>query len=496
MKKTFSFAHIFIKNLRKEIATCINEQGAETMSQILWKKNVNYYPNYLSSFLFCILKKIRNMTSVRPNFKALLPFFVFIFTFLSVGTIQDDFYALPAPIAVIAGIFVAFIIFKQPINTKIDILLKGCGDSKILTMCLIYLLAGAFATVTKATGSVDSIVHLGMNLIQVEYIYLGVFVIAAFLSISTGTSVGSIVALAPIVVGFADAGNFSLAILCGALLGGAMFGDNLSVISDTTIAATQSLEVEMSDKFKANIKIAIPAALLTIGVLVFQGFLLETQPSETESQPYSILKILPYLMVILLSVIGLNVFVTLFLGIIIAGILGVIYADFSIIEYTQLIYTGFTGMTEIFLLSLLTGGLAALVAYNGGIEFILIKVKSLIKSMKTAQFGIAVLVSSINVAVANNTVAIIISGSIAKSINDEYALENKQTASILDVFACITQGFLPYGAQVLMILSFTKGAISYIDLVSNTWYLILLLISSILFIAFRKTHQHNPKPIM
>src|SRR5690606_35257862 len=180
------------------------------------------------------------------------------------------------------------------------------------------------------------------------------------------------------------------------------------------------------------------------------------------------------------SVIGLNVFVTLFLGIIIAGVLGVIYADFSIIEYTQLIYTGFTGMTEIFLLSLLTGGLAALVAYNGGIEFILFKVKSLIKSMKTAQFGIAVLVSSINVAVANNTVAIIISGSIAKSINDEYALENKQTASILDVFACITQGFLPYGAQVLMILSFTKGAISYIDLVSNTWYLILLLISSIL----------------
>lgn len=426
------------------------------------------------------------MRTITPSFKALVPFFVFIITFLSVGTIQEDFYALPAPIAVIAGIIVAFLMFKQSINTKIDILLKGCGDNKILTMCLIYLLAGAFATVTKATGSVDTIVHLGMDLINIQYIYLGVFLIAAFLSVSTGTSVGSIVALAPIVIGFADTANFSLGILCGALLGGAMFGDNLSVISDTTIAATQSLGVNMSDKFKANIKIALPAALVTIGILIFQGFLLETTPSDAETYTYSVIKIAPYLIVIILSVIGINVFVTLVLGIITAGILGLFYGDFSIIEFTQLVYTGFTSMTEIFLLSLLTGGLAALVAYNGGIEFILTKIKTLIKSKKTAQFGIAALVSSINVAIANNTVAIIISGTIAKSINDQYTLDNKQTASILDIFACITQGFLPYGAQVLMILSFAKGNISYFDLVSNAWYLVLLLVSTTLFIGFKR----------
>lgn len=424
--------------------------------------------------------------SMTPSFKALIPFFVFIITFLSVGTIQNDFYALPAPVAVIAGIIVAFLIFKQSINTKIGILLDGCGDSKILTMCLIYLLAGAFATVAEATGSVDAIVHLGMDLINIQYIYVGVFVISAFLSISTGTSVGSIVALAPIVVGFADTADLSLGILCGALLGGAMFGDNLSVISDTTIAATQSLGVNMSDKFKANIKIAIPAALITIFILIFQGFILESTTTETETYTYSVIKIAPYLIVIILSIMGLNVFVTLMLGIISAGILGLLYTDFSIIEFTQLVYTGFTNMTEIFLLSLLTGGLAALVAYNGGIEYILTKIKTLIKSKKTAQFGIAALISSINMAIANNTVAIIISGSIAKSINNEYALDNKRTASILDIFACITQGFLPYGAQVLMILSFAKGGISYFDLVSNTWYLVLLLISTSLFIAFKR----------
>lgn len=429
------------------------------------------------------------MNTVTPSFKALIPFFVFIITFLSVGTIQNDFYALPAPIAVIAGIIVAFLMFKQSINSKIDILLKGCGDNKILTMCLIYLLAGAFATVTKATGSVDTIVHLGMDLINIQYIYVGVFVIAAFLSVSTGTSVGSIVALAPIVIGFTDTADLSLGILCGALLGGAMFGDNLSVISDTTIAATQSLGVNMRDKFKANIKIALPAALITIGILIYQGFHLDTNTTEEVTYTYSVIKIVPYLLVIVLSVIGINVFATLVLRVITAGILGLFYADFSIIEFTQLVYTGFTSMTEIFLLSLLTGGLAALVSHNGGIEFILSKIKTLIKNHKTAQFGIAALVSSINIAIANNTVSIIISGAISKSINDEYALDNKQTASILDIFACISQGFLPYGAQVLMILSFAKGDISYFDLVSNALYLILLLVCTTLYIGFKQTRK-------
>ncbi|QRM89913.1 Na+/H+ antiporter NhaC family protein [Lacinutrix sp. WUR7] len=425
------------------------------------------------------------LNPITPSFTALIPLFVFVFTFLGVGLYQNDFYALPAPIAVILGIIVAFVMFKQSVNSKIQTLLKGCGDDKILTMCLIYLLAGAFAAITKATGSVDAIVNLGLDFIAIEYIYFGVFIIAAFLSVSTGTSVGAIVTLAPIIMGIADQGGTSLAVLCGALLGGSMFGDNLSVISDTTIAATQSLDCKMSDKFKENIKIALPAAIITSVILMVQGFDLETNTAENVIYTYNIIKILPYILVILLSVFGVNVFVTLLLGIISAGILGLFYGDFTLIESTKIAYSGFTSMTEIFLLSLLTGGLAALVEKNGGIDYVLNKIKTLIKSKKSAQFGIAGLVSTINVAIANNTVSIIIAGSIAKTINDEYALDNKKTASILDIFACITQGLLPYGAQVLMILSFSQSKINYIDLVQNTWYLLLLLVSTILFIVFR-----------
>ncbi|PKB44423.1 Na+/H+ antiporter NhaC [Cellulophaga sp. RHA19] len=419
----------------------------------------------------------------KPRFIALLPLFVFVFTFLGVGIYQNDFYALPAPIAVIAGIIVAFLIFKQSINSKIETLLAGCGDSKILTMCLIYLLAGAFATITKETGSVDAIVNLGLDFIAIQYIYFGVFIIAAFLSISTGTSVGAIVALTPIVIGFADKGGVSLAILCGALLGGSMFGDNLSVISDTTIAATQSLGVKMSDKFKQNIKIALPAALFTIAILIVKGAALESNNLEDVTYNYSLLKIVPYILVIALSVIGVNVFVTLLLGVLIAAAIGIFYGDFTLIESTKIAYNGFTSMTEIFLLSLLSGGLAALVAKNGGIDYILNKIKTLIKSKKSAQFGIATLVSTVNMAIANNTVSIIISGSIAKTINDEYKLDNKNTASILDIFACITQGLLPYGAQVLMILSFSDGNLTYTELIGNTWYLLLLIIYTIIYIS-------------
>ncbi len=428
---------------------------------------------------------MKNPKVASPSVTALIPLLVFVITFLGVGIYKDDFYALPAPIAVVVGIVVAFLMFRSSVEAKIQTLLKGCGDHKILTMCLIYLLAGAFATVTKATGSVDAIVNLGLDYIAIQYIYLGVFVIAAFLSVSTGTSVGAIVTLAPIVVGFSGQGDISLAILCGALLGGSMFGDNLSVISDTTIAATQSLDCKMSDKFKENIKIALPAALITLLILTFQGLDLKSDALEEVTYVYSVVKILPYLLVILLSILGVNVFVTLFLGIISAGILGVFYGDFTLMESTRIAYEGFTNMTEIFLLSLLTGGLAALVEINGGIDYILNKIKMLIKNKTSAQFGIAALVSTVNMAIANNTVSIIISGPIAKTINDEYGLINRKTASILDVFACIIQGVLPYGAQVLMILSFSKGQIDYLDLIQNTWYLLILFVTTIVLIGIQ-----------
>lgn len=429
-----------------------------------------------------------------PSFKALIPLFVFVFTFLGAGIYLNDFYAIPSPIAVIMGIVVAFLIFGPSINSKITTLLKGCGDDKILTMCLIYLLAGAFAAITEATGSVDSIVNFGLDYIPIQYLYLGVFITASFLSVSTGTSVGSIVALAPIVVGFADKGDVSLPILCGALLGGAMFGDNLSLISDTTIAATQSLGCKMSDKFKQNIKIALPAALVTIAILVFQGMGVGTSNAEVVPQSYSLIKIMPYLLVVVLSVIGINVFIVLLIGVVAGGAIGIAYGDFTLLESTKIVYAGFTNMTEIFLLSLLSGGLAALVAKNGGIAYILIKIKGLIKGKSSAQYGIAALVGSVNTAIANNTVSIIVVGSIAKTINDDYGLDKKKTASILDIFACISQGLLPYGAQVLMILSLSKGRLDYLDLISNTWYLFFLFVWTLFYIGIKPLHFKRLRP--
>ncbi|WP_306350346.1 Na+/H+ antiporter NhaC family protein [Flavobacterium sp. '19STA2R22 D10 B1'] len=418
----------------------------------------------------------------KGNSLALLPLLVFILTFLGVGYFMNDFYALPAPVAVLVGIFVAFILFKGTTQGKIDTLIKGCGDHKILTMCLIYLFAGAFATVSKAMGGVDSVVNIGIHLINVEYFPLGVFLIASFLSLATGTSVGAIVALGPIVVSLADKSGASLALMSASLLCGAMFGDNLSIISDTTIAATQSLGCKMKDKFKVNFFIALPAALLTIIILYYQGIGQETIAVLIEDSNYSVIAIVPYIVVIVLAMAGMNVFSVLFIGIILSGIIGIVSRDFTVIEFTKNIYAGFTSMTEIFLLSMLTGGLAALVEKAGGIRYVLYKINTKIKSKKSAQLGIASLVSITNMAIANNTVSIIITGKIAKEISEKYNIDSKKAASILDIFSCIIQGILPYGAQVLLILSFAGGRLNYFDLISNVWYLALLFIFTILSI--------------
>jgi Na+/H+ antiporter NhaC len=335
--------------------------------------------------------------------------------------------------------------------------------------------AGAFATVTSVTGGVDAVVNLGIENINSSFFPLGIFVIASFLSTATGTSVGCIVALGPIAISLADKSGASLPLIGGALLGGAMFGDNLSMISDTTIAVTQSLECQMKDKFKINLLIALPAAILTLLVLLFFGYGGSQIPVQAGS--YQLISILPYILVIVLAVIGINVFVTLIIGIVAAGVLGFTIGDFTILTFSKAIYQGFTSMTDIFLLSMLTGGLATLVEKAGGIAFLLHQIKKRVKSKRSAQMGIGALVGLINVAIANNTVSIVVTGGIAKEINDEFGLNAKKTATILDIFSCIFQGLLPYGAQVLLIISFSKGALSWIDLVSNAWYYFFFIFS-------------------
>lgn len=418
----------------------------------------------------------------KGNAFALIPLFIFIFTFLGAGIILKDFYAFPSPVAVLVGIIAAFLLFKSSTDDKVATLIAGCGESKIMTMCLIYLLAGAFAVVSKAMGGVDAVVNLGINTIDVAYFPLGIFLIASFLSTATGTSVGAIVAIGPIAVALADKSGASLPLISGALLGGSMLGDNLSMISDTTIAATQSLGCDLKDKFKINLFIAFPAAILTILIFFYLGLNSDIVTVAIEKNDFSWVAIVPYILVIVLAVVGVNVFSTLLIGTLLAGVIGYFSGSFTFMEFIQKIYEGFTSMTDIFLLSMLTGGLAAMVDKAGGITYLLVQIKKRIKSKKSAQAGIGALVGFANLAIANNTVSIVITGPIAKEINDEYHLNPKKTAAILDIFSCIIQGVLPYGAQILLILNYANGKLDFFDLISNAWYHLFLLLFTLVAI--------------
>ena len=427
------------------------------------------------------------MNTSSSNLWSLVPFLVFILVFLGAGIYYDDFYAMPSPIAIVIGIIVAFIMLKGTMKEKTTTFLEGCGNRNILTMCIIYILAGSFGTVSQAIGSVDAIVQLGINNLSPEYYPAGIFLIASFLSIASGTSVGTIVALGPIAVGLANAGGVDVNIVGAALLGGAMFGDNLSIISDTTIAATQMLGVEMKAKFKTNFRFVLPAAIIAFLLYVYAGVSSKEITEATEPlDSSSIFLIIPYLAVIVLAFLGLDVFLVLLLGIILSGIFGFIYQDFTFLEFGKKVYEGFTSMTEIFLLSLLTGGLAALVEKAGGIEALLQSIKKWISGPKSALLGIGAFVGLTDVATANNTISIVITGNVAKKITDEYGIKPRATASILDTFSCVVQGLIPYGAQILILTSYSKNAIQYPELIKNSFYLILLLIAALVYIFVGK----------
>jgi len=403
----------------------------------------------------------------KGSFTALLPFILFIVVYLGVGvylTMKGEemgFYAFKAPIAVIIGIIAAFILIKGSINEKFDTFIRGCGDENIIIMCIIYLLAGAFSTVSKEMGGVQATVNLGLTIIPPSLITVGIFIIAAFISLATGSSVGTIVALGPIAIGFAEKTTISLPLIVATLIGGAMFGDNMSVISDTTIAATRTQGVEMKDKFKANLAMAIPAMIVTIALLLIFGRP-EVVP-EKGVYEYNIIKVIPYIFVLITALAGMNVFLVLVSGTVLSGIIGMATGAFGALDFSTFVYTGFTEMFEIFLLSLLTGGLAALVAKGGGLDWLLNKIKGFIKGRKSAEVGIAAMTALTDAATANNTVAIIIDGPIARNICEEYKVDPRRSASLLDSFGAVMQGFIPYGAQILIACQFTNGAVSPFD---------------------------------
>lgn len=421
---------------------------------------------------------------IKPSGKALIPFAVFIFLYLGVGIILETsgtemaFYQLPAPVAIIVGVVVAFIIFKGSIEEKFSQFAKGCGNENILIMCFIYLFAGAFATVAKSMGGVDSTVNLGLSFIPAQYITAGLFVIAAFISVATGTSMGTISTVAPIAIATAEKAGLNMTLIVAAIIGGAMFGDNLSVISDTTIAATRTQNCELKDKFKVNFYIALPAAVLTFVLLIIFGKPETIVPIQ--KLDYNIVKVIPYILVLGLAVSGFNVFLTLGVGTVVAGIVGMAYGDLTPLTFAQNIYAGFTGMNEIFLLSMFTGGLAHMVTQHGGLQWILEKIQSVVKSEKSAQIGISAIAAAADMAVANNTVAIIITGPIAKELSKKYKVDPRKSASLLDIWTCIFQGFIPYGAQILLAGSLTAGAVSPLALFPFLWYQQLLAVFTLI----------------
>ena len=369
---------------------------------------------------------------------------------------------------------------KTGIDNNFKLFARGAGDENIMTMLMIFLLAGAFSSVAGAMGGVSSTANLGLAIIPPRFIVPGIFIIAAFLSTATGTSMGTVGAIVPIAYNMAKTADLNMSFVVAAVLTGAMFGDNLSMISDTTIAATRTQGVDLKDKFRTNAWISIPSALITLSLMV----IFSKGGTATGNLDYNLIKVVPYVLVLGLALLGLNVFAVLIIGIISASAVGVGTGAIGLMEVAAKIWAGYQGMIEVFILSMFVGGLAELTKHYGGLKWIIDKTSKLLKGPKSASVGIAVLSALTDAATANNTVAIIVTGEIAKEISEKYKIDPRRTASFLDIFSCIMQGFIPYGAQFLLIASLTKNAVNPTSMIPYNWYLIILGIMSLISVVF------------
>jgi Na+/H+ antiporter NhaC len=387
---------------------------------------------------------------------------------------------MPAPVAVLIGVALAFVMFKGSVDEKSDQFMAGCGHNNIMTMCCIYLLAGGFASLAKAMGGVQATANLGLSVIPPEYVTAGLFIISCFLSMATGTSVGTITAIGPIAIEVSSQAGLNLTLVLGTVVGGAMFGDNLSMISDTTIAATKTQEVEMRDKFRVNFMMALPAAVMTCILLLVFGRPETAVPIK--NLDYSFIKVVPYLWILALSLMGVNVFVALASGIAVALGVGLYGGDLTLLGSAKSVYEGFNGMFEVFLLSMFIGGLSEMVTRNGGLAWMLQKIQSKVTNQRSAEIGISALVSLADLATANNTVAIVVTGNIAKNIAEQYHVDPRRSASLLDTWSCVFQGLIPYGGQTLIICGLAGGIVSPFQLLSTIWYCYFLGIFALLSI--------------
>lgn len=423
---------------------------------------------------------------------ALLPILFFLVIFLGAGFLTGDFNTMPAIVGFLLALLVAFVQDrKHTFDEKIHLIASGVGDDNIITMCLIFLAAGAFSGAVTAAGGVDSAVNLGLSVLPPSVAVVGLFVIGCFISVSMGTSMGTIAALAPIAVEISEKTGYSMAVCAGAVVGGAMFGDNLSMISDTTIAAVKTQGCQMKDKFKENFFIVLPAAIITI--LVFFIITRQGNYELTGDLSYSLWKVLPYVVVLVGALIGFNVFLVLIAGTALSLIVGTAMGTIAPGEIFLVMAKrpdgsgGITGMYDITVISIIVACIVSIVREMGGIQFILEFIKKRIRSRKGGEFGIAMLALLVDMCTANNTVAIVISGPIAKEISKELDISPRRSASLLDMYTSVGQGLIPYGAQLLLAASL-MGLTPY-QIIPYCYYPILMALSGFVFIFFVKRRK-------
>ena len=428
-----------------------------------------------------------NPAQKRGNAAALLPILVFLVLYLGCGLlfeyglkIEMGFYQTPAIVAFLIALFVACVQNRAlDFNAKLKVMANGVADENILTMCLVFLAAGAFSGSVQAAGGADSTVYLFLDYLPSQFAVAGLFLISCFVSISMGTSVGTISALAPFAVSMSQATGFDVVLCIAAVACGAMFGDNLSMISDTTIAAVRTQGCEMKDKFRMNFLIVLPAAIITLVlfiVLTWGG------SGQVTLESYSLWKVLPYLVVLVGAVLGVNVFLILMIGTALSLIVGIASGAFPWTQMFAVMGTGVQTMYDITVISIIVACIGALVKEYGGIQWLIEFIRRRVKTRKGAQLGIAGLVAAVDVATANNTVAIVMSGSIAKEISQEYDIDPRRTASLLDIFASVMQGIIPFGAQLLYAAA--GAGVTALEIMPYMFYCYLMAISAIVFILF------------
>lgn len=418
---------------------------------------------------------------------ALSPLLVFILLYLVTSIIARDFYKVPITVAFMASSIYAVIISRgMTLRKRIEIFNKGAGTSQMMLMIWIFVLAGAFANSAKMMGAIDATVNLALLLLPAKMILAGLFLAACFISLSIGTSVGTIVALVPIAAGMADYTGMSLPMIVAVVVGGSFFGDNLSFISDTTIVATSTQECRLSDKFRVNSYLVMPVACFMLIVYIFMG--IHTQAVHPSGN-IDILKVIPYIVVLVTAILGMNVMAVLTIGLFLTGIIGILLGAFDFFGWMQAMGNGILGMGELIIITIMAGGMLELIKYNGGIDFIISHMTRQVNSKRGAELSIATLVSLVNICTANNTVAILTVGGIAKKIGDRFGVDNRKCASILDTFSCMMQGIIPYGAQLLM--AGGLAAINPISIIPFLYYPFLLGIMALASILVRYPKKYS-----